>query len=109
MTCNTSAVAVCCSRASRCLGHQSRVLHRDHRLSGEVLQQRDLLVGKGPHLGAIDREEAEERAVLAHRYPQHRPRAGAVSQHAADSNAGAERALSRDVGHMDERLALDEA
>ena len=50
MTCNTSAVAVCCSSASRCLGQQPRVLHRDHRLGGEILQQRDLLVGEGAHL-----------------------------------------------------------
>ena len=29
-------------------GHQPRVLHRDHRLRGEVLQQRDLPVGERP-------------------------------------------------------------
>ena len=38
ITCNTSAVAVCCSSASRCSVMQPRVLHRDHRLGGEVLQ-----------------------------------------------------------------------
>ena len=27
---------------------QPRILHRDHRLGGEVLEQRDLLVGEGP-------------------------------------------------------------
>ena len=32
------------------LGDQPRVLHRDDRLRGEVLQQRDLLVGEGPDL-----------------------------------------------------------
>jgi hypothetical protein len=37
MTCNTSAIAVCCSKASR-LGEEPRVLHRDHRLRREVLQ-----------------------------------------------------------------------
>ena len=68
MTCNTSAVAVCCSSASRCLGHQPRVLHRDHRLGGEVLQQRDLLVGEGPDLLAVDRDSAEQRSVLAQRH-----------------------------------------
>ena len=50
MTCNTSAVAVCCSNASRVSVNQPRVLHRDHRLRREVLQQRDLFVGKRPHL-----------------------------------------------------------
>ena len=34
---------------------QPRVLHRDHRLGGEVLQQRDLLVGERPHFLAVDR------------------------------------------------------
>ena len=58
MTCNTSAVAVCCSSASRCLGDQPRVLHRDHRLGGEILQQRDLLVGEWPDLLAIDRDSS---------------------------------------------------
>jgi hypothetical protein len=29
---------------------EPRVLHRDHRLRREVLQQRDLFVSKGPHL-----------------------------------------------------------
>ena len=34
---------------------QPRILHRDHRLRGEVLQQGDLLVGERPHLLAVDR------------------------------------------------------
>ena len=36
------------------LGHQPRILHRDDRLRGEVLQQRDLLLGERPDLLAID-------------------------------------------------------
>ena len=32
------------------LGDQPRILHRDHRLRGEILQQRDLLVGERPDL-----------------------------------------------------------
>ena len=67
ITCNTSAVAVCCSSASRVSVNQPRVLHRDHRLSGEVLQQRDLLVGERPHLLAEDRDDAEQRVILAQR------------------------------------------
>ena len=51
MTCNTSAVAVCCSSASRVSVMQPRVLHRDDRLRREVLQQRDLLVGERPTSG----------------------------------------------------------
>ena len=67
MTCSTSAVAVCCSKRLARLGDQPRVLHRDHRLRREVLQQRDLFVGERPDLLAIDRDRAEQRVVLAQR------------------------------------------
>ena len=52
------------------LGDQPRVLHRDDRLRGEVLQQRDLLVGKRPHLPAVDDDRAEQACVLAQRNDQ---------------------------------------
>ena len=39
MTCRISAVAVCRSSASRVSVNKPRVLHRDHRLRREVLQQ----------------------------------------------------------------------
>jgi hypothetical protein len=32
------------------LGDQPRVLHRDHRLGGEILEERNLLVGERPDL-----------------------------------------------------------
>ena len=35
------------------LGNEASVLHRDHRLPCEVLQQRNLLVGKRAHLGTV--------------------------------------------------------
>ena len=54
------------------LGDQPRVLHRDHRLRREILQQRDLLVGERPHLLAIDGDSAEQRIVLAQRHDQQR-------------------------------------
>ena len=47
---------------------QSRVLDGDDGLGGEVLKQRDLLVGKGSHFLAIDINCADEFAVLQHRY-----------------------------------------
>ena len=53
MTLSTSAVAVCCCRSkslSRQLVEQPRVLDRDDRLVGEVLDQLDLLVGERPHV-----------------------------------------------------------
>src|SRR6516164_10750765 len=52
------------------LGQQPRILHRDDRLSGEVLQQRNLLVGKRPYLLAVDRERPDYGIVLAQRYNQ---------------------------------------
>ena len=102
MTCNTSAVAVCCSSASRCSVDQPRVLHRDHRLGSEVLQQGDLLVGERTHFLAVDRDEAKHSLVLAAAAPtsigayaaefDHRPDArivgpvGLVRPHVEDLN-----------------------
>src|SRR5215813_4494522 len=42
------------------LGDQPRVLHRDDRLRREVLQQRDLLIGKRPHLLPIRANSPEQ-------------------------------------------------
>ena len=49
------------------LAEQPRVLHRDHRLSREVLQQRDLLVGERPHLLPVERRSCRATAILAQR------------------------------------------
>ena len=50
------------------LGQQPRVLHRDDRLRREILQQRDLLVGKRPHLaGGRSTKAPSKRVVLAQR------------------------------------------
>ena len=47
---------------------QPRVLHRDYRLGGEVLQQRDLLVGEGSNLIlSINSDRAEKRGIFAQR------------------------------------------
>ena len=80
MTCSTSEVAVCCSSASEIvvraqLVEQSRVLDGDHGLGGEVRHQRDLLVGKGPHLLAKNVDSANQRAFLEHRHDDNRARA----------------------------------
>ena len=49
---------------------QPRVLHRDHRLRGEVLQQGDLLVGERRGLPGGRRDEAEQGLVLPQRHPE---------------------------------------
>ena len=105
MTCNTSAVAVCCSSASRCLGDQPRVLHRDHRLRGEVLQQRDLLVGERPDLLAIDRDDAEQRLVLAQAARQARCARRRDRPSRVRSGSPPDRVLGRKIGDMDEPFA----
>ena len=38
---------------------QASVLYGDHRLRSEVLDQRDLLVGKWPHFLAVDDDRAD--------------------------------------------------
>ena len=41
------------------------------RLCRKVLQQRDLPVGKRPHLLTVDYEGSEKRLVLAERHSKH--------------------------------------
>src|SRR5205823_923001 len=52
MTCNTWAVAICCSRASRVSVISRAFLHCDDCLGGEVLKERNILIGKGAHFGS---------------------------------------------------------
>ena len=68
MTCNTSAVAVCCSNASRVSVNKPRVLHRDDRLRREVLDERDFLVTERPNFKADSDDQAEQRIVFAQRH-----------------------------------------
>ena len=46
---------------------EPRVLDRDHRLGGEVLYQRNLLVGERPHFFAVHCEGADQLVLLQHR------------------------------------------
>ena len=52
------------------VANQPRVLDRDDRLVGKVLQQRNLLVGKGPHLLAKRPQVAKQHAVFEQRDAQ---------------------------------------
>ena len=47
---------------------QPRVLHRDHGLRGEILEQRDLLVGERPNFLAIDGDRADHLVFAQHRH-----------------------------------------
>ena len=71
MTLSTSAVAVCCCKAIVLAQfvEQPRVLDGDDGLSGEVLDQFDLLVGEGTNFLTVQGEHADEVVLLQHRYP----------------------------------------
>jgi hypothetical protein len=49
------------------LDHEACVLDRDDRLRREALQQRDLLIGEWPYLGAVGGDRPKQRAVLPQR------------------------------------------
>ena len=49
---------------------QARVLDGDDRLSGEILNQFDLLVGKGTHFLAAQPERPDQFAFVQHRNGQ---------------------------------------
>ena len=52
------------------LVEQAGVLDGDDGLGGEVRDQLDLLVGKGPHLLAINGDSADQLAFLEHRHDE---------------------------------------
>ena len=54
------------------IAQQTRVLHRDYRLGGEVLHKCDLLGGERAHFLPIDRDEPEHGPVLAKGYRKYR-------------------------------------
>jgi len=98
-TCNTSAVAVCCAR----LGQEPRILHCDHRLCREVLQQRDLLLRKLPHLKAGRGNQTQKCVVSAQRHKQHG--SDARKLYRASKNR---MVYFRAVSDLDEGFALDQ-
>ena len=80
------------------LVEQARVLDRDHRLVGEGLQQRDLLVGERARARAAnDGDRADRRALAQHRHDQ--------SSAAAASAAAARQPCVRSVGLARRRSA----
>ena len=68
------------------LVEQARVLDRYHGLVGEGLEQRGLLIGKGPGLGAWKLDRADRDAVAHQRDAQH----GADADPAEDGKGGRE-------------------
>ena len=68
MTSSTFDVAVCCSSNSRKLVQQTRIFDGDDRLGGEILQQRNLLVGERPYLLTIYGDCSNKCVFLEHRH-----------------------------------------
>ena len=73
------------------LAEQPRVLDRDHRLVGEGLEQRDLLVGEGLGVIATDEDRADASAFPEHRRPDRR-----LDADRADAIGATSGAVSRD-------------
>ena len=65
MTCNTSAVAVCCSKASRVSVNSRAFSIAITALRREILQKRDLFVRERPDLLPVASDQTEKRAVFA--------------------------------------------
>ena len=61
------------TRAGLQFVEQPRILDRDHRLRGEIFEQRDLLVGERPDLGAIARRCSRAMHRFGQRHQKARP------------------------------------
>ena len=80
MTCNTSAVAVCCSNASRVSVISRAFSIAMTACAAKFCKQRDLLVGEWPDFLAEDRDRAEQAVVFAKRDQQNGSRAAQIDQ-----------------------------
>ena len=88
MTCNTSAVAVCCSSAS-CCSVSSRVFSMAITACAAKLSSRgNLGFGKRARFPAKDRDEANHGAVLEQRNLQKRADAAQFDQGVAHTGGG---------------------
>jgi hypothetical protein len=85
------------------LAKEPRVLHRDHRLDGEILQQCDLLFGERAHLLPVDREAAEQDIVFAQGHDQNCAKPAQIDRSAVQRVAGFD---FRKIGKMNQRFDL---
>ncbi|HUI95441.1 MAG TPA: hypothetical protein VLX44_06795, partial [Xanthobacteraceae bacterium] len=90
------------------LGHEPRILHRDHRLRREVLQKRDLLVGKRPRLLPVDHDVPGNAVLAEERHDQAGARAAQIDKGAAVGIAASIRLAREQVGYVDELLPSQE-
>ncbi len=90
------------------LVEQPRVLDRDDRLGGEVLQQLDLLVGERPHLLFVNVDRPDQLAILQHRYLGERSAARQLDRGNAQRIAVAIGLALSDVLDLHELLGLQQ-
>jgi hypothetical protein len=89
------------------LGYKPGVLHRDDRLRGEVLEERDLLVGERADFGAVDRQNSEKSLLLPESDPQHRTGA---PQHNECSPCGVPLcSFGSKIGYVRQAFALNDS
>ena len=101
MTCNTSAVAVCCSKASRVSVISRAFSIAMTACAAKFSKQRDLLVGERPHLLAVGDDQTEQDLLLAQRNDQNRThRIEAESKHLAAEIRLVDRLVAH-VGDLD--------
>src|SRR5215472_3540009 len=87
---------------------QPRILHCDHRLRGEVLQQGDLLFGKRTYLAANSGDGPEQHVILAQWHDQE----GTETDLDGDAQSWVGRLLGSAlpyIGDMDDSLAFEHA
>src|ERR1700693_227790 len=90
------------------LGNEPRVLHGDDRLSGEVLKERNLLVGEGAHFLAIGEHPTEQHVILDEGDKDAGSRAEHIGGGAAYRIAVPVRVGVGDVDDVNETLAADD-
>src|SRR5207237_10414417 len=81
-------------------GNEPRVLHRDDRLRGEVLQQRELLVAERPDFLPVDMNRAEQNTVFPEGHYQQCANIAKLYQSADDLVAGGAAGYIRDLDEV---------
>ena len=85
------------------LVEQAHVLDGDHGLVGEAREQFDLLVREWPHGRPVERDDADDVALLEHRHGDIRARTGELGGRAR------QRGIAADIGTVHDFLAGDHA
>ena len=90
------------------LGNEPRVLHRNDRLRREVLQKRDLLVGKRARLQAVHSQDPKQGIVLAQGNTEQTTAAANVHKPSGFRVPAAVKLTGTYIRHMDDLHAADD-